>query len=531
MVTPIYVDGRLYVPNGFGLTEAIDPKTGTHAVDAEAAHRRRRRAAVADDQQRRRVLGPRQRRAHPDGAPAAPVRAEPEDGGSRSRASATAARSISRRKSFATSGTACPSSPATSSCSARRCSSRTRPSTRTAPPGYVRAFDVRTGEAALDVEPRPARRRPCDRDVARRRVEVQRRRQRLVDVQRRRRARSRLRADVGRHERHVRRPSARQQPLRQLGRRAEREDRRARLALPDRASRSVRLRLAGRADLDRHHRRRPRRSKRWRKSRSTASCSCSIARRARPCGRSRSGPCRSRRCRARSRRRRSRIRPSRRRTSTKGSPRTTSSTSRRQLRAEALEIVKRYVIGPPFTPPSVIGDGERKLGTIQLAGASGGANWNGGAFDPETGMFYVGSRTRRVRRGPVRAGSRALGFALSRRHARDHERAARAAAHEAAVRPHHGVRSEPRRAGVDGAERRRAAESSGARRAESAAARRRDAVGRHRDEDAAVRDAKPTRARRARRRTSAARSSRRSTRRPARRSGRSISASARTARR
>src|SRR5688572_1778853 len=28
MVTPVYVDGLLYVPNGFGLTEAIDPKTG-----------------------------------------------------------------------------------------------------------------------------------------------------------------------------------------------------------------------------------------------------------------------------------------------------------------------------------------------------------------------------------------------------------------------------------------------------------------------------------------------------------------------
>ena len=61
------------------------------------------------------------------------------------------------------------------------------------------------------------------------------------------------------------------------------------------------------------------------------------------------------------------------------------------LRAEALEIVKRYVIGPSFTPPSVIGTD--KVGTIQLPGASGGANWNGGAFDPETGMFYVGSRS------------------------------------------------------------------------------------------------------------------------------------------
>jgi quinoprotein glucose dehydrogenase len=65
-----------------------------------------------------------------------------------------------------------------------------------------------------------------------------------------------------------------------------------------------------------------------------------------------------------------------------------------ELRAEALEIVKRYVIGPPFTPPSVIDTAPGgKLGTIQLAGASGGANWNGGAFDPETGMFYVGSRS------------------------------------------------------------------------------------------------------------------------------------------
>jgi quinoprotein glucose dehydrogenase len=64
-----------------------------------------------------------------------------------------------------------------------------------------------------------------------------------------------------------------------------------------------------------------------------------------------------------------------------------------ELRAEALEIVKRYVIGPPFTPPSVIDSATARLGTIQLPGASGGANWNGGAFDPETGMFYVGSRT------------------------------------------------------------------------------------------------------------------------------------------
>ena len=65
-----------------------------------------------------------------------------------------------------------------------------------------------------------------------------------------------------------------------------------------------------------------------------------------------------------------------------------------ELRAEALEIVKRYVIGPQFTPPSVIDKGPNgTLGTIQLAGASGGAGWQGAAFDPDTGMLYVPSRS------------------------------------------------------------------------------------------------------------------------------------------
>ncbi len=65
-----------------------------------------------------------------------------------------------------------------------------------------------------------------------------------------------------------------------------------------------------------------------------------------------------------------------------------------ELRAEALEIVSRYRTGPMFTPPSVIGDGEDEtLGTIQLPGSSGGANWHGAAFDPETNRLYVASRT------------------------------------------------------------------------------------------------------------------------------------------
>jgi quinoprotein glucose dehydrogenase len=65
-----------------------------------------------------------------------------------------------------------------------------------------------------------------------------------------------------------------------------------------------------------------------------------------------------------------------------------------ELRAEAIEIAKQYVLGPLFTPPSIIGTnpGER-LGTLQLPGSTGGADWNGAAFDPETGMLYVPSVT------------------------------------------------------------------------------------------------------------------------------------------
>ena len=63
-----------------------------------------------------------------------------------------------------------------------------------------------------------------------------------------------------------------------------------------------------------------------------------------------------------------------------------------ELRAAALAIVKNYVIGPVFTPPSLkTADGTK--GTIQLPGSVGGADWQGAAFDRETGMLYVPSIT------------------------------------------------------------------------------------------------------------------------------------------
>ena len=63
-----------------------------------------------------------------------------------------------------------------------------------------------------------------------------------------------------------------------------------------------------------------------------------------------------------------------------------------ELRAAALDIVKHYVIGPLFTPPSIKGSGPNDTkGTIQLPGSVGGADWQGAAFDPETGRLYVPS--------------------------------------------------------------------------------------------------------------------------------------------
>jgi quinoprotein glucose dehydrogenase len=57
-----------------------------------------------------------------------------------------------------------------------------------------------------------------------------------------------------------------------------------------------------------------------------------------------------------------------------------------ELRKEALEIIKRYDHGPLYTPPSL-------RGTINLPGWAGGSNWQGAAFDPETGMLYIPSIT------------------------------------------------------------------------------------------------------------------------------------------
>ena len=59
-----------------------------------------------------------------------------------------------------------------------------------------------------------------------------------------------------------------------------------------------------------------------------------------------------------------------------------------EMHAQALEIIKKYKIGPVFTPP-VESKIDGPLATLTLGTASGGTNWPGASFDPETHTVYA----------------------------------------------------------------------------------------------------------------------------------------------
>jgi quinoprotein glucose dehydrogenase len=63
-----------------------------------------------------------------------------------------------------------------------------------------------------------------------------------------------------------------------------------------------------------------------------------------------------------------------------------------ELRAEAEARVANVTLGPLFTPPSTVDD-DGVGGTMMMPSQTGGANWEGGAFDPETGVIYIASKT------------------------------------------------------------------------------------------------------------------------------------------
>jgi quinoprotein glucose dehydrogenase len=65
-----------------------------------------------------------------------------------------------------------------------------------------------------------------------------------------------------------------------------------------------------------------------------------------------------------------------------------------ELRAQAIEAVAEFRMSPSlYSPPSLKDAADGTKGTLSLPSATGGANWEGSAIDPETGMLYVPSRT------------------------------------------------------------------------------------------------------------------------------------------
>lgn len=64
-----------------------------------------------------------------------------------------------------------------------------------------------------------------------------------------------------------------------------------------------------------------------------------------------------------------------------------------EMRAAAIEAIKPYRIGSQWAPPSLANAPDGTHGLLAVPGSVGGANWEHGSFDPETGTLYVGSFT------------------------------------------------------------------------------------------------------------------------------------------
>jgi quinoprotein glucose dehydrogenase len=70
-----------------------------------------------------------------------------------------------------------------------------------------------------------------------------------------------------------------------------------------------------------------------------------------------------------------------------------------ELRAQGLEFLKRYKWGGDFPysgtlyNPPIVGDVKGMLGALNIGNASGGTNWPGGGYDPETHIVYAQANT------------------------------------------------------------------------------------------------------------------------------------------
>lgn len=63
------------------------------------------------------------------------------------------------------------------------------------------------------------------------------------------------------------------------------------------------------------------------------------------------------------------------------------------LKALARVAAQPFRLGSFFTPPSLANDLDGTKGTLQVPHPTGGTNWEGGGYDPETGILYVPSQT------------------------------------------------------------------------------------------------------------------------------------------
>lgn len=63
-----------------------------------------------------------------------------------------------------------------------------------------------------------------------------------------------------------------------------------------------------------------------------------------------------------------------------------------ELREKALEIASWYKLGPIFTPP-VVSNINGPLGILMAPSTGGGTNWPGGSFDPENNILFVSSNS------------------------------------------------------------------------------------------------------------------------------------------
>ena len=147
-----------------------------------------------------------------------------------------------------------------------------------------------------------------------------------------------------------------------------------------------------------------------------------------------------------------------------------------EIRERALALADSLVMGPLFTPPMERESVEGKIGTYVIPGAWGAGNWNTGAFDPETGVYYAVSHTLpNVWSLAENEEPEEMEFGDAGRVAAGGDRGS--AAGEAAVGTDHRDRHEPGRAPVDGGQRRWSQRPSAPRGPRSPAAGEREPAG------------------------------------------------------